>query len=49
MRERNEDGWQGMPDAKLIVEKDREKGDFVEFPLSFDPHKFKYDKFKTTK
>jgi twinkle protein len=34
-----------MPDAKLIIEKDREEGMYREFPLSFDPFFFKYSKW----
>lgn len=42
MRERNEDGWQELPDAKLIVEKDRERGEFIEFALSYDRNTYRY-------
>lgn len=44
-RERGENGWQSMPDAKFTVLKDREKGEYLEFPLRYDPERFCYSKF----
>lgn len=41
-REAKESGWEKMPDARLIVEKDREKGEFVDIPLSYDYFNYRF-------
>lgn len=35
---------EGMPDAKVFVEKDREDGNIREFPLNFVPHQYSYSR-----
>lgn len=37
---------QTMPDARLIIEKDREEGMYRDFPLSFSPHDYVYSPWK---
>lgn len=38
-----------MPDARLIVEKDREEGSYREFPLSFNKFDYRYTPFEAPK
>ncbi len=49
-REANaKDGWQQMPDAKLIIEKDREEGEYLEFPLEYEPANYRHIRWEPAK
>lgn len=42
LREAKDSAADNMPDAKIIVEKDREEGMYRDFSLTFNPHTYNY-------